>query len=55
VVLGARRAPLEVRLHAGDSGVGVPAGELDLHVTVELLEALLAGQLRAGRPEQPAE
>jgi hypothetical protein len=30
-VLGARGAAAQVRVHAGDGGVGVAAGQLDLH------------------------
>jgi hypothetical protein len=53
VVLAAGRAALEVRPHARHRGVGVAAGELELDVAVELVEARLAGQLRVGRSEQP--
>jgi hypothetical protein len=36
-------------LHAWDRAVGVGPRELELDVAVELLEALLAAQLRSGR------
>src|SRR5258708_208460 len=51
VVLVAGRAALEVGAHAGDLGVRVGAGGLQVDVAIELREALLAAQLRAGRPE----
>ena len=38
---------------AGDGGGGVQAGELELDVAVESVEALVAGQLRAVGTEQP--
>jgi hypothetical protein len=44
-----------MRAHAGYGGVGVTPGPPDLHVAIELLEALLARQLRAGRPKQPGQ
>ena len=53
VVLAAGRAALEVRAHARHDGVRVAARALELNLAVELLEALLAGQLRAGGSEQP--
>ncbi len=49
MVLVAGRASLEVRLHAWDRAVGVGPREPELDVAVELLEALLAAQLRSGR------
>jgi hypothetical protein len=49
VVLVAGRASFEVRLHAWDRAVGVGPREPELDVAVELLEALLAAQLRSGR------
>jgi hypothetical protein len=53
VVLAARRASLEVGAEAGEMRVG--AGELELHVLVEKLEALLAGDLESGRAEHSLE
>jgi hypothetical protein len=47
-ILGARRAPLEVGTHSGDCCVRVGSAELELDVTIELIEALLTGQLRPG-------
>jgi hypothetical protein len=55
VVLVARGAALEVRPHTLDRRVGVLAGAPELDVAVEVLEALLAGQLRALWAEQPAQ
>ena len=46
MVLAARRAALEVRLHPGNACVGVDFDELILDVFVEVLEALLTGELR---------
>jgi hypothetical protein len=40
-----------MRAHAGQGSVGVSPGALQLHVAIELLEALLARQVRAGRPK----
>jgi hypothetical protein len=37
--------------HAGHGSVGVRPGPLHLYVAIELLEALLARQLRAGLPK----
>src|SRR5436190_14254377 len=54
VLLAAGRAAFEVRAHAGDEAVDVGAGELELDVEVELLEALIAPELRSRRAEQPA-
>src|SRR3954447_8244513 len=54
-VLGAGGAALEVGLHAGDPRVGALACERQLDVAVELLEALLAGQLRGAGAEDPAQ
>jgi hypothetical protein len=51
VVLVAGRAALEVRSHAGDARVGVAAGELELDVAVQVLEAFVARQLGARRTE----
>jgi hypothetical protein len=53
VVLVACRAALEMRAHARDPLLGGRSGELELNVVVELLAALLAGQLRARRAEEP--
>jgi hypothetical protein len=47
-ILGARRAPLEVGTHSRDCRVRVRPAELELDVTVELVEALLTCQLRPG-------
>ena len=51
VILGAGRAAMQVRAHPGNRrvGVGVGAGELELDVAVELVEALLTGELGSGR------
>jgi hypothetical protein len=40
-----------MRAHAGHGGVGVTPEPLRLHVAIELLEALVARQLRAARPK----
>src|SRR5215213_4111801 len=53
VLLAARRAPFEVRAQAGDGGVGIGAGDFELDVAVELVEADVAADLGAGRPEEP--
>jgi hypothetical protein len=50
VVLVARRTAFEVRAHARDLPIGVRFGQFELDVAIELLEALLAGQLGAGSP-----
>src|SRR5581483_12093735 len=55
VLLGARRAALEVGGHAGNGGVGVVSRHLELHVAVELLEALVAAELRALGAQQAAD
>ncbi len=52
MVLAAGRAAGEVLAHPRHGGVGVAAGELELDVAVELLEALLAGELVLCRAEQ---
>jgi hypothetical protein len=44
-----------MRAHAGYGGVGVTPGPLHFDLAIERLEALLARQLRAGRPEQPGQ
>src|SRR3954447_9813083 len=54
-VLGAGGAALEVGVHAGDPRIGGLAGEGQLDVAVELLEALLAGQLRLTGAEDPSQ
>src|SRR5205085_3854152 len=51
----ARRAALEVRPHARNDRVGLGARELELDVAVELLKALIAGELRAARAGQGRE
>ena len=48
VVLPAGRAAGQVRLHPGDGRIRVVAGELEIDVAVQLFEALLAADLRAG-------
>lgn len=45
----------EVGAHPGDARVSVVGADLEIGVLVELLEALLAADLIAGRPEQPLE
>src|SRR5690348_6381272 len=54
-VLGAGGAAVEVGAHPRHPGVGGLAGEAQLDVAVELLEALLAGQLRGVLAEHPAQ
>jgi hypothetical protein len=51
VVLAAGRAAFEVGAHAGDLLLGFSTREFQFDVAVELLEALLAGQLRPHRTE----
>lgn len=48
-------AAIEMRAHPGDLLIGLRVGELefDLDVPVELVEALLASQLRTRRAEEP--
>jgi hypothetical protein len=53
VILVAGGAALEVGAHPGHAGVGVLAGELEVDVLVEQLEALLAADPRA-RPDRAA-
>jgi hypothetical protein len=48
VLLVASGAAMEMGPHPGDRLVGVGSGELKLDVAVELLEALLAAELRTG-------
>jgi hypothetical protein len=47
-IFGARRASFQVGTHSGDCCVRVRSAELELEldVAVELVEALLTGQLR---------
>ncbi len=45
----------EMGTKSGDGRVGVPAGQLELDITIELVEALVAADLRFGRAEQPLE
>src|SRR5579872_664167 len=47
VILATGRAALEVRAHARNRRVGIAAVELELDVAIELLEALIAAELRA--------
>ena len=47
MVLSAGGAAFEVGSHARHGGIGVAAGELEFDVAIEVLEALIAGQLRA--------
>jgi hypothetical protein len=42
-----------MRAEAGDHGVGVLAGQLELDVPVELGEALVAADFGPGRSEEP--
>jgi hypothetical protein len=53
VLFGAGRAALEVSAHRRYQQVDVVAGERRLDVDVDQLKAVIAGQLRAGRPQQP--
>src|SRR3954452_6090598 len=55
VVLLAGRTALEVSAHARHRRFGVGARQRQLDVAVELLEALLAGQLRPGGAEDAAQ
>ena len=50
-ILGTGRTALEMRLHARDLSISITAGELQLDVAVEVLEALVARQLRFCRSE----
>src|SRR5688572_19970353 len=52
VVLEARGTAREMRRHARDGFVRADAGELQVDVTVELVEAVVARQLGLSRPEQ---
>src|SRR5215218_3064680 len=53
VLLAAGQAAGEVGPEAGELGVGVGAGQLQLDVSVQLGEALLAAHLRLLGAEQP--
>ena len=55
MLLAAGGAAVEMRAEAWKGRVGVPARELEPDVAVELVEALVAADLRLGRAEQPAE
>src|SRR5262245_23814737 len=55
VLLAAGGAAFEVGAEAGELAVCVTPGELELDVPVELLEALVAADLRVGGSEQAAE
>ena len=55
MILLAGRAALEVGAHARHRRFGVGAGQRQLDVAVELLEALLAGQLGPGGPQDAAQ
>ena len=55
MVLVAGRAAFKVRAHAGDVFVGGCAVELKLDIVVELVEALLACQLRSQGAEESRE
>ena len=55
VLLAARGAPCQVRAEPGDGGIDVGAGQLELDVAVELVEAGIAADLRLGWSEQTAE
>ena len=48
-------AAFKVRAHPGNRLVGVSAGEFELDLAVELIEALLAGELGVGGSEQPSQ
>src|SRR5215207_3122812 len=52
VLLATGRAPVEMGTHAGERLVDVGAGELELDVGVEPVEALLAADLGPGRAQQ---
>src|SRR4051794_21313469 len=55
VVLGAGGAAREVGPEAGQVGIGILALQLQVHVLVEQLEALLAGDLEPRRAQQGLE
>jgi hypothetical protein len=52
VLVGACRAAVQVRAHPGYALLRILARELVLYVDVEVLEALLAGELRSRRTQQ---
>jgi len=52
VLLIAGSTPFQVGPHPRDNLIPLSFGELELHVLIELLEALLAAELGLGRPEQ---
>ena len=52
VILAAGRATLQMSAHTGYPLIGLCSGKLQLHVPVELVEALLAAELGAGGTEQ---
>src|SRR3954451_15237840 len=54
-VLGAGGAAVEVGAHPGDPRLGGLAGDGQLDIAVELLEALLAGQLGGAGAEHPSQ
>jgi hypothetical protein len=51
VVLPTRRAALQVGSQPRDRAIGVGSRELELYVAIQLLEALVAAQLRLRRPK----
>jgi hypothetical protein len=53
VVLMASGAALQVLAHPRQAPVRVLAGELEVNILVEQLEALLATDLGTARPQQP--
>src|SRR5919197_1009426 len=55
VLLVAGGAALEMRSQPRDLLLGIRAGDLELDVAVELLEALVAGHLGAGGPQQASQ
>jgi hypothetical protein len=55
VLFAARCASLQVRSHAGNLLVGARTSDLQLDISVQVLEALLAVQLRSGGPEQASQ
>jgi hypothetical protein len=55
VLLAACGAALEVSTKAGDRGVDVGAGQFQLDIPVELLEAGVAADLRLGGAEKALE
>jgi hypothetical protein len=44
-----------VRAQARHRGVGVSAGDLELHVVIEFLETGIAANFRLSRPEEPSQ